>query len=96
LPLGALPNFSIRWKIVLDVIGKPKKKFSPGPSEVTWRYSGAGDDPRVQFFEQGEAGLFRRAKEERELKHNEVPEVIPNPRSYRCAARRGTVPGEVG
>src|SRR5258708_5616186 len=40
--------------------------------EVIRRYSGAGDDARVQFLEQGEAGFFRPAGDERELKQDEV------------------------
>src|SRR6267143_3706864 len=44
--------------------------------EVVRRYSGTSDDPRVQLLEQGEAGFFWPAGDEREFKHNEVVGVF--------------------
>src|SRR5882762_1943524 len=44
--------------------------------EVVRRYSDAGDDPRVQLLEQGEADFFGPARDERELKQDEVVGVV--------------------
>jgi hypothetical protein len=44
--------------------------------EVIWRYTGTSDDPRVQFLEQGEAGVFRPPGDERDFKHDEVVGVL--------------------
>src|SRR5204862_6812902 len=44
--------------------------------QVIRRYSGTSDDPRVQFLEQGKAGLFRPTGDERDFKHEEVVGVF--------------------
>jgi len=72
---------ALRGRTRVAPIPRPKEKFSPGAS-VSWimRSSAdipaAGDDPRVQLLEQGEAGFFWPARDERELKHDEVVGVI--------------------
>jgi hypothetical protein len=51
--------------------------------EVVRQDSGTGDDVLVELLEQGEAGFFRPAGDERELEQDEIVGVFPPEKRWR-------------